>query len=492
MKEKSNLHIYRTQIIFIILIYVTSAQIFPKTFRIGISKEYLSPSMVSALVNDGDTLDIDAGLYKGDVCSWDKNNLFFRGIGGLAHLSADGKSAEQKAIWVIKGSNCKVENIEFSDCKVPDNNGAGIRAEGENLFVRHCYFHDNEDGLLSGANSNSTIDIEFSEFARNGNGDGFSHNMYIGKIGKFILRFCYIHNANIGHNVKSRAAENLIAYNLIIDSTYGNASYQIDLPNGGLSHIIGNSIMKGNQAQNPCFISYGMESIPDLYSKKLFIYNNTFVNEKSNGKALQFNDSEVAATVMNNLFVAMKYFCDRPCDTTANIFINNIDGCKFKDKDNFNYQLTESSPGIDMGVDMSQNIPKADYIPIEFEYKNPQDSASRNISNTIDIGAFEFEPTTGIAENIKELILDCEIFPNPVTPQSLVVIKTNSSKILLDVTDINGNQILGFGAYEIGDDAYKQIEFRLYDRFNLNKFSKGIYFLRIKSDDVVKTVKFVL
>jgi hypothetical protein len=49
--------------------------------------------------------------------------LTLRGSGGRAHLQAFGKSAEGKAIWVIKGNNVVVENIEFSDAAVASLNG---------------------------------------------------------------------------------------------------------------------------------------------------------------------------------------------------------------------------------------------------------------------------------------------------------------------------------------------------------------------------------
>ena len=79
--------------------------------------------------------------------------------------------------------------------------------------MRGCYFHDNEDGILTGGGASTEVIVEYSEFADNGNGDGFSHNMYIGHEGRFTLRYSYSHAAKVGHLVKSRAAENYILYN---------------------------------------------------------------------------------------------------------------------------------------------------------------------------------------------------------------------------------------------------------------------------------------
>src|SRR5947207_12487138 len=122
-----------------------------KLYQVGPSRTYTAPSKVMNLVSDGDTIDIDAGPYSGDVGTWTKNDLVIRGIGGMAHVDAAGKNAQGKAIWVITGKNTYIENVEFSGCTVPDHNGAGIRQEGDNLELRHCFFHDNEDGVLTGA-----------------------------------------------------------------------------------------------------------------------------------------------------------------------------------------------------------------------------------------------------------------------------------------------------------------------------------------------------
>jgi hypothetical protein len=100
------------------------------------------------------------------------------------------------------------------------------------------------------------IIIEFSEFFDNGAGDGFSHNLYIGNIAKFIFRPNYSHGAVVGHLLKSPAAENDIYYNRLSDESIGTASYEIDLPNGGKSVIIGNLIEKGPQAQHSALVSY--------------------------------------------------------------------------------------------------------------------------------------------------------------------------------------------------------------------------------------------
>jgi hypothetical protein len=185
----------------IIFLLAAAAPALAATLQVGTGKTYAVPSEAAAAASDGDVIEIDAGLYSGDVASWYAGNITIRGVGGMAHLEAAGENAEGKAIWVIKGDNVTVEFIEFSGATVPDQNGAGIRAEGSGLTIRHCSFHDNEEGILGGAGE---VLIEYSEFGNNGYGDGYSHNMYLsGNVTSFTLRFCYSHHARVGHIVKS-------------------------------------------------------------------------------------------------------------------------------------------------------------------------------------------------------------------------------------------------------------------------------------------------
>src|SRR5690349_404830 len=116
----------------------------PAVLHVGATREFKRPSAAARVARDGDTVEIDAGIYAGDAAVWRGNRLTIRGLGGRAHLRADGAHAEGKAIWVIKGNDTTIEGLEFSGATVPDHNGAGVRLEGAGLVVRDCYFHDNE------------------------------------------------------------------------------------------------------------------------------------------------------------------------------------------------------------------------------------------------------------------------------------------------------------------------------------------------------------
>ncbi|MBC8371973.1 MAG: right-handed parallel beta-helix repeat-containing protein, partial [Planctomycetes bacterium] len=217
-----------------------------KTIKVGPARKYSRLSQALRDARDGDVIEIDsAGKYDGDVCLIRPSGLTIRGVGKQrAKFPAAGKHYGGKAIWVIRGDNATVENIEFSGARVRDRNGAGIRAEGKGLTLRNCRFHDCEDGILGGR---GVMLIEYCEFSACGL-DGQSHNLYIGSIDKLIFRYNYSHHAKVGHLLKSSARENHILYNYLTDGKTGSSSYVINLPNGGRGFFLGDNPVPGAPA----------------------------------------------------------------------------------------------------------------------------------------------------------------------------------------------------------------------------------------------------
>ena len=124
---------------------------------------------------DGSTVRILPGVYRdGGVVRADR-----------VRIEAEGAYLfdawwEGKANLVIKGRDIVVEGLRCSHIRVPDANGACIRAEGENLTLRNVHFHDSQSGVLSGRTAGRIV-IEDSLFERLGNREGErgnSHGLY--------------------------------------------------------------------------------------------------------------------------------------------------------------------------------------------------------------------------------------------------------------------------------------------------------------------------
>jgi hypothetical protein len=354
-----------------------------ETRNVGPGKAYAKPCLAFAAAQDGDLIEIDAsGSYDGDVCAIARNGLTIRGVNGRAHIDAAGKNAAGKGIWVIQGNDTTIEDIELSGCTVPDKNGAGIRQEGRNLTVRGCFLHDNENGILTGAGVDSAIVIEESEFARNGAGDGQSHNMYIGEVGHFTLRSSYSHHGKVGHLVKSRALRNTIEYNRLTDET-GNASYELDLPQGGASYVIGNLFQKSADAGNGGFISYAREAKRNANSA-LWVVNNTFVNQRSNGTFVACAQDVATLVLRNNIFAGS----GTPSDLGAAISEGNFAGdAKFVNAAQYDFSLGAASPALEGSV--APGVGAGQSLTPSCQYAHPAHAVRRVASGMLDRGALE-------------------------------------------------------------------------------------------------------
>jgi uncharacterized protein (TIGR03382 family) len=374
----------RTTAIVCVLAAAWAHQASADTLQVGPDKQYATPSAAAAAASDGDVIEIDAGEYAGDVATWTQNDLTLRGVGGRAHLRADGNHAGGKGTWVIQGDDTTVENIEFSEASVPDENGAGIRQEGAGLTVRNCYFHDNENGILAGDNANSDIVVEMSEFDNNGFGDGQTHNMYINHVRTFTLRYSYSHHAVIGHNVKSRANVSYILFNRIMDEATGTSSYLIDLPNGGTSYVIGNLLHQGENTDNSTMLSYGAEGINND-TDELYVVNNTFVQDRFTGNFVRNDAATTPSVVRNNIMVGAGTTVTGNGDTAGN-YVGDAPG--FVDRAGYDYRLADGSPAIDMGV--APGMAGSYDLTATSHYVHPLSSGMRTLSGAaMDSGAYE-------------------------------------------------------------------------------------------------------
>ena len=360
------------------------------TRRAGKGKTYSTPGAAINASSDGDLILIDAGSYPGDVCVWQKNRLTIRSAGGRARIDAQGKSAWGKGIWVVGGNDTTIEGVEFSGAAVPSNNGAGIRLDGRNLTVRDCYFHHNQNGILTASNGGEVV-IEYSEFSDNGAGDGYSHNMYIGVIDRFTLRYSYSHRSNVGHLVKSRAAVNVVEYNRLTDET-GTASYELDLPNGGISYVVGNYFQQSSGTSNARVLAYSVESATNrVRGGALYVVNNTFVNHARQGTPIAvLSRLEAPVVVQNNLFVG---FADSgwqsKADVANNVSVTSVEAAGFVDGARYDFRLRANSPAVDSGK-LPGAVNGVSLAPV-FSFSAPHCRVERKVvGKAIDVGAYEF------------------------------------------------------------------------------------------------------
>jgi hypothetical protein len=216
------------------------------TLKVGPGQTYAAPCAAILAAAAGDTIEVDAaGSYDGDTCAWSTDNLTVVGVNGRPKIDLTGVApAQMKGIFTISAPNATIDNFELSGAAIDGggcngcSNGAGIRHQGQNLTLKNSYIHDNQDGILGApgdVSGNPTpnagvVLIENTELYNNGEGDGYTHNAYLGNYATVTLQYSWSHHAVVGHLFKSRAFKTFVVYNRLTDEVGGTASYEIDLP----------------------------------------------------------------------------------------------------------------------------------------------------------------------------------------------------------------------------------------------------------------------
>lgn len=370
------------------------------TLSVGPGKTYAAPCAAFARAAAGDVVEITGGVtYSGDVCSIGVSNLTIRGVNGRPRIDANGANAQGKGTWVVSGNNVTVENVEMLGSHVPDQNGAALRLEGTNFILRGSFLHDNENGILTGANTASNILIETTEFGHNGFGTGYTHNLYIGNVGSLTFRFNYSHDANVGHNLKSRAQVNTIAYNRFSSTpdgqtgttASGKPSYEIDLPNAGTSYVIGNVIEQPSGNSNPTMLAYGEEGASNP-RQDLYVVNNTFLNDDSSHGTFVNVGSAVTTPVLlqNNIFGGTG---------TVSTQASSIDRTNYRSVapafvNRAGYDLHPVASALVINAGSAPGVSSAGFsLAPQADYVHIASSETRTNAGTIDIGAYEAKST---------------------------------------------------------------------------------------------------
>jgi hypothetical protein len=321
---------------------------------------------------DGDVIDVVPGEYRTAGLRLEGRRLTLRGAAAGAVFKGDGRPAKARALLTVRGGEVLLENLKFEGMRSEDGEGAGVRFEGDGrLTVRECVFHDNEVGLVTGRSETAVLTIERSQFGKAPRVEGGLHHLLdVGRIARLDISGSRLQQGFEGHLLRSRARENLIRWNLIVDGPGGRASYEIELPHGGLATVLGNVIGQGAASENRVMVSYG--SGDQRWDRnRLVLAHNTFVywGWWPSWFLRVHRDRlgpDATVTAINNLLVGPGAF---------SLGIDGrFEGNRFttrgalRDLDTYAFELPPNASGRGTGVD-PRNIDGADLSPKnEFEW----------------------------------------------------------------------------------------------------------------------------
>lgn len=205
---------------------------------------------VSAIGGGQGTIRIAPGTYA--ECAVQKAGRITYAAAEPGTVVFQGSTCEGKAALVLRGRGAAVEGITFRRMFVPDGNGAGIRIEKGDLAVSETLFADSQCGILSADDPAGTIEVDRSTFTGLGkhpDGNG-AHALYVGGYGKLKVTRTRFERGRGGHYLKSRAARIEVLDSSFDDSRGSTTNYHIDLPNGAVGRIAGNTFAQGRDKEN--------------------------------------------------------------------------------------------------------------------------------------------------------------------------------------------------------------------------------------------------
>jgi hypothetical protein len=468
------------------------------TRHVGSGQTYATVAAANTGIGNGDSIVIHAGTYNQDWVLFTANNLKIACVDQQGDFAGepdydvadrpifDGQNVDHnQGIW---RTGTSVNRIDINGGEFRNAfdsvgvNGAGIRIQqgGTGLFrIRNVYSHDNQMNILAAPES---LLVESCELYRT-YGTGNQHNIYVNTSAThwFMFRYNYSHAPSTGHCVKSRATNNYILYNRLLDGTIAGEAptYNIDIPEHGLTYVIGNVLEQKDyrgcpSPPDPCIntrmLSYGAENTNNT-NHHLYVFNNTFVNlgvgygifvsAAGTGAA-----SDVQVTYKNNIFYGNRSTiteqkAGQNWIGAANNFSEadlNDTNTKFSNQATGDYHLTAATSAslVNAGVDPGTNE-GLNCVPTN-EYVYDRLSKTRTSSGSaLDMGAFEmglstalsyFVPQAGSVSSPLEGTAAVPYFracPNNDGTQVLA----DSARIKLVLLDLANQPIVGLPANEI-------------------------------------------
>jgi hypothetical protein len=512
------------------------------TYLVGPGRQYQTLQQVAALLNPGDSVIVDGNeTFPGGVSfrrgGTQQDRIVIKGIrvgGNRPIISGGSDGVHFRTDFPYTGPGA--DHYTFEGFEVTGATNRGIFHQSKDLILRDVLVHHCQHGILGADQGSGSCLLEYSEVYACGSGQTY-HQIYMatdevhnpGSV--FRMQFCYLHDGVGGNNVKSRAERNEIYYNWIEGAYY----HELELvgPDGGDegnprlkredSDVVGNVFWKKTKPAGDTeyfnVTRIGGDGTGETHGRYRFV-NNTFLC--GSRPVFRMFDSLESVEMHNNVFyridgdgVQIKRTVEARWTTGVEViagqnnwlhdgssqvpsqWTGNIFGVApgFVDFNANNVHPASGSPLLSAGTPSPASPPGFPfpsphfpplYIPPEHTLLSTGSAEPRIIIGTIDIGAFEFDPTLGVstAGPPRVFTLD-QNYPNPFNPVTTIQFSiVNPQFTILKVCDVLGrdvatlvNEVLRPGSYE--------------KTFDARGLAGGVYFYTLSSSGYISTKKFM-
>lgn len=281
------------------------------TYQVGPGKPFADLNAVKNMLAPGDIVEVDGDAsYPGGVV--------FQNPGTAAQkITIRGIRINGKRPALSGGNNTIEAQADHYVFEALDLSGGTSRCfyhHADDITLRDSVVHDcPKQGILGADNDSGSFLLEYTE-VYNAGGGTFDHQIYMatnendhpGSV--FRMQYCYIHDANGGNALKSRAERNEIYYNWIEGALYHELELIGPDPAGGVSEgaaredsdVVGNVLRKRNDF---AVVRFGGDGTGQSNGRYRFV-NNTVITMPGGGAVFRLFDGLESVEMHNNVFFA--------------------------------------------------------------------------------------------------------------------------------------------------------------------------------------------
>ncbi len=278
------------------------------TYKVGPAQQYKQLSEVADLLGPGDVVELDGdATYAGGV-------VFAKAGSAASKITIRGLRVNGKRP-VVSGATNTIEaqgdHYVFEGLELTGGSFRCFYHHAHDITLRDSVIHDcPKHGLLGADSDSGSLLLEYVEVYKCGGGT-FDHQIYMATDetahpkSVFRMQHCYVHDANGGNNVKSRAERNEIYYNWIQGAMY----HELELigPDGQDetlaredSDVVGNVLVK---TAGTYVVRFGGDGTGQTFGRYRFV-NNTVVTQAGGSAVFRLFDGIESVEMHNNVFFA--------------------------------------------------------------------------------------------------------------------------------------------------------------------------------------------